>query len=144
MIELLVSIVILSIVMLSFMAFFTNSFTYNTKTDDKIEATNLVREVQEELKVGNIYQDLNSFIFSVENNSENLQKSSYPNLNLAKNIEKDSITGTYKLTLKNDSFDIIINIDPNSNPETPTLYKFNIQALKNNKLLSQTYTYINF
>lgn len=141
-VELLVSIVILSIVIISFMAFFTNSFNNNARASEKLQTTNLVREIQEELKVNSMYQDLVSFIASVKSGYPNLQKSSYPNLDLVKDIDVMSDTGIYKLTLKRNNYDVKVLISPEA--DSSSLYKFNVQVLKDNKLLAQTFTYIEF
>lgn len=139
-IELLISIIILSIILLTFMTFFTNSSKYNSISKEKFDATNLVRETKENLKVNEQKADLQNLIKSVKAGPPDFQMASYPNLNLKKNIE--NIGGLLKLTLINPDYEVIVYIDPNA--EAFSLYKFKIQVLDHSKLLSETYTYIDF
>ncbi|MCC3359620.1 type IV pilus modification PilV family protein, partial [Bacillus sp. REN16] len=50
-IELICSIAILTIILISFMSFFIMSAKYNGASSDKMNATNIAREVQEQFKV---------------------------------------------------------------------------------------------
>ena len=49
-IEVLVSITLLSIVMITFLSFFTNAFRFNSINDDSIQAMNIAREEQALIK----------------------------------------------------------------------------------------------
>ncbi len=47
-IEVLLSITLLSIVMITFLSFFTNAFRFNSMNDDSIQAMNIAREQQQQ------------------------------------------------------------------------------------------------
>ena len=49
-IEVLLSITLLSIVMITFLSFFTNAFRFNSINDDSIQAMNIAREQQALIK----------------------------------------------------------------------------------------------
>lgn len=141
-IELLTSIVILSIILLSFMTFFTNSFKYNAVSSDKMKATNIAREVQEEFKVNTEKNlELKKLIKDSRSTADaSYLKSSYPNLNLASDISKTS--GILKFTLTKQQFTAEVTVDTNSDPNVDiSLSKIHVQVKKGVKVVSETFTY---
>jgi prepilin-type N-terminal cleavage/methylation domain-containing protein len=142
-IELLASIVILSIILLSFMTFFTNSFKYNAVSSDKINTTNIAREVQEDFKVNTVKnQELKKLIRESRDlpTVTTIPKNSYPELNLSKDIKKNGLTLT--LTLNKQPFTVEVVVDTNGDPNVDVLLsKMHVQVKKGTKVLSETYTY---
>ncbi|MEY2192665.1 prepilin-type N-terminal cleavage/methylation domain-containing protein [Neobacillus sp. BF23-41] len=142
-VELLASIVILSIILLSFLTFFTNSFQYNAISSDKMKATNIAREVQEEFKVNpEKNQELkNLILFSRSSTETTIPKSSYPKLDLTNDIKKNS--GILKLFLTKQNFIVEVEVDTNIDPKVDiSLSKIHVQVKKGTKLVSETYTYL--
>jgi prepilin-type N-terminal cleavage/methylation domain-containing protein len=115
-IELLISISILSIVLISFFAFFTNTFRFNSLNSDDIQAMNLAREEKELIKTDPFIHN-----WSLHPSGDYYRKNS-------------SYNGT--------DFDIIISIQhvPVSTAEFP-MYLVHIEVQKANKFISETYTY---
>ncbi|WP_419956024.1 type IV pilus modification PilV family protein [Neobacillus niacini] len=141
-VELLASIVILSIILLSFMTFFTNSFQYNAVSSDKMKATNIAREVQEDFKV-NSEKNLelkNLITFSKTSTGTTIPKSSYPKLNLTEDIIKNSGILTMKLISQN--YNVEVTVDTNNDPSLhSSLSKIHVQVKKGTKVLSESFTY---
>jgi prepilin-type N-terminal cleavage/methylation domain-containing protein len=145
-IEVLSSIVILSIILLSFFTLFTNSFRFNSISSDNIEATNIARETQEKFKVDdNVKADFEKLITNAKTNTAPaiIPKTTYPNLNLSKDIELDP-SGILHLTLNNPSYKVLVLVDthPETGATTP-IYKIHVQVLNNTKVISETFTYWN-
>ncbi|MEH7276294.1 type IV pilus modification PilV family protein [Neobacillus vireti] len=144
-IELLTSIVILSIILLSFMTFFTNSFQYNAISSDKMKATNIAREVQEEFKV-NPEKNLelkNLITHSKTSADTTISKSGYPNLNLSEDITKNSDVLTLKLVSQN--FNVEVLVDTKNDPELhSSLAKINVKVKKGTKVVSEAFTYFEY
>lgn len=141
-IELLTSIVILSIILLSFMTFFTNSFQYNAISSDKMKATNIAREVQEDFKV-NPEKNLelkNLITFSKTSTGTTIPKSSYPKLNLTEDIIKSSEVLTLKLMSQN--FHVEVLVDTKNDPNLhSSLAKIHVKVKKGTKIVSEAFTY---
>jgi prepilin-type N-terminal cleavage/methylation domain-containing protein len=145
-IELLTSIVILSIILLSFMTFFTNSFQYNAVSSDKMKATNIAREVQEDFKVNpGKKQALNDLIrVSKTSVGTSIPLSPlYDALNLAQDIEKNSGILTLKLKSQNyENYNVVVFVDTNNDPSLhSSLSKIRVQVKKGTKVLSEAFTY---
>jgi prepilin-type N-terminal cleavage/methylation domain-containing protein len=141
-IELLTSIVILSIILLSFMTFFTNSFQYNAVSSDKMKATNIAREVQEEFKVNAEKNfDLKNLItYSKTSPLTTIPKSGYPKLNLTEDITKNSGILTLKLISQN--FNVEVLVDTNNDPSLhSSLAKIHVKVKKGSKVVSEAFTY---
>jgi prepilin-type N-terminal cleavage/methylation domain-containing protein len=142
-IELLASIVILSIILLSFMTFFTNSFQYNAISSDKMKATNIAREVQEDFKVNpEKNKALKDLITDsrISTGTTIPLSTRYEKLNLSQDIQKNS--GILKLSLTKQNFIVEVNVDTNSDPNVDvSLSKIHVQVKKGTKVVSETFTY---
>lgn len=124
------------------MSFFINSAQYNTISSDKMNATNIAREVQKEFKVDpekNL--ELVSLInFSRTSTVTSIPKSSYPHLNLTQDIQLNS--GILTLTLQKQNYTVEVTVDTNSDSNVNTkLSKMHVQVKKDAKIESETYTY---
>ncbi|MBB6445855.1 prepilin-type N-terminal cleavage/methylation domain-containing protein [Bacillus benzoevorans] len=118
-IELLISLSILSIVLISLFAFFTNTFRFNSLNSDDIQAMNVAREYKELIKKDYALTD------EIDNWSKN------PNKEL---IMEPKNNDTH--------YDVIISIS--AAEETAAvfpIYLVHIEVRKENELLSETYTY---
>jgi prepilin-type N-terminal cleavage/methylation domain-containing protein len=150
-IEVLASIVILSIILISFMSFFTNSFRFNSFSSDKMEATNIARETQEKLKVN---EDMKVELEDLINQAKvkvgpyTFLKSSFPKLDVNQDIQLDN-TGILKLILSNPNYQVFVFVNTvpvldSTNPLKTPLYQLQVQVLDSVKVLSQTFTYVEF
>lgn len=141
-IELISSIAILTIILLSFMSFFIMSAKYNGVSSDKMNATNIAREVQEEFKV-NEEKNLalkNLINYSRTSSVTSIPKSSYPNLNLTQDIQINNDILTLIFTKQN--FTVKVNVDTSSDENIDiSLSKINVQVIKGPNVLSETFTY---
>ncbi|MEH7239006.1 type IV pilus modification PilV family protein [Bacillus sp. JJ1562] len=141
-IELISSIAILTIILLSFMSFFIMSAKYNGVSSDKMNATNIAREVQEEFKV-NEEKNLalkNLINYSRTSSVTSIPKSSYPNLNLTQDIQINNDILTLIFTKQN--FTIKVNVDTSSDENIDiSLSKINVQVINGTNVLSETFTY---
>jgi prepilin-type N-terminal cleavage/methylation domain-containing protein len=138
-VELLASIVILSIILVSFITFFTNSFQFNRISSDNLIATNLARETQEEFKNNDlIKQDVKKLITN-KNDSSYLAKDKYSNLKLVENIVSVNSGKNFQLNLINPNYKVLVIV---SKDPDPTLHTVHVKVYDNLKLLSETYTYI--
>lgn len=147
-VELLASITILMIVLITFMSFFTNAFQFNAFSSDKINTTNLAREVQEKFKVDEAEEKLGleRLLTEVKNISgpTTIPKTSYLELNLKEDIVLDS-SGILKLSLNDQNYQVLVFVDTHPIPELhSSLFKLHVQVLEHNKILSETFTYIEF
>ncbi len=115
-IEVLVSITLLSIVIITFLSFFTNAFRFNSINDDSIQAMNIAREQQALIK----------------EESWNDITSTYP-----------MTTDYYVQTINQPDYDIkiSINIIPENIVSYYKLHLVHIEVMKDERLLSETYTY---
>jgi prepilin-type N-terminal cleavage/methylation domain-containing protein len=141
-IELICSIAILSIILLSFMYFFINSAQFNRISSDKMTATNIAREVQKDFKENpDKNQALKALIsYSRTSTVTSIPKSSYPILNLTQDIQNNS--GVLTLTTTNQNFTVVVTVDTNSDPNVDiSLSKIHVQVIKDTKVLSETNTY---
>lgn len=125
-IELLASMTILSIVILTFLAFFTNAFRFNTINSDGIQAMNIAREQKALIQdYSNKGKMINTFLTE---NSYN------PVLNEPNVYSK----------IDNSGYEIIVSINKNYENDINFYHKldvFHVEVKKNDKLQSQTYTY---
>ncbi len=115
--ELLASITILSIIILTFLSFFTNAFRFNTINSDSIQAMNIAREEQALIK-------------------EDSAK-------ITTELEKP---GSPYYIREKDVSDYHIKISIKKEPEYISSYKnlhvVHVEVDKNGKLFSETYTYL--
>jgi prepilin-type N-terminal cleavage/methylation domain-containing protein len=142
--EILCSMMILSIILLCFMTFFLSSAKYNGISFEKLKATNIAREVQEELKVDSDKNDdlLDLILFSKTSPDTTIPYLSYPKLELTKDIQLSN--GILTLTLHKQNFTVEVLIDTNDDPNvTIPLSRLQVQVKKDATLLSETFTYIN-
>ena len=137
-IELLASIIILSIVILTFLSFFTNAFRFNAINSDSIQAMNIAREQQAMIKEND--SDIHQLLV---NNS--LTAEAAIRLHVNNSIEKTEKNGKdyYILKSTNTDYDITIAIEKDTHlTETfNDLHEVHVEVKKNGKLLSETYTY---
>ncbi|MGP1909377.1 prepilin-type N-terminal cleavage/methylation domain-containing protein [Metabacillus sp. JX24] len=141
-IELISSIAILSIILLSFMYFFINSAQYNGVSADKMNAANIAREVQKDFKEDpdkNLALK-NLIAYSRTSAATTISKASYPDLQLTQDIQDNS--GLLTLTTTNQTFTVVVKVDTTSDPNVDlSLSKLHVQVKKNQKVVSETYTY---
>jgi prepilin-type N-terminal cleavage/methylation domain-containing protein len=145
-IELLTSIVILSIILLSFMTFFTNSFQYNAVSSDKMKATNIAREVQEDFKINPGKKQALEELIRVSKTSVGTSiplSPLYSALNLDQDIEKNSGILTLNLKPENyENYNVVVFVDTNNDPSLhSSLSKIQVQVKKGTKVLSEAFTY---
>lgn len=132
-IELVASITILAIVLLTFMSFFTNAFKYNSMSSTKLQSINIIHDVENCLKenpnfIKNIYEFKNP-IFTDDK---------------CKHITNF----TENVTLKNNAYvfsfiylDYEVSINVMRDPEFPSLYPSTIEVYDNDKKITESYTY---
>jgi len=141
-IELLISFVILAIILPSFMALFINSAQNNGISSDKMNATNIAREVQVEFNVDpEKNQELKDLIiYSRTSTVTSISKSSYPKLDLTQNIQLKN--GILTLILTKQNFAVEVNVDTNSDANVDiSLSAIHVQVKRETKVLSETFTY---
>ncbi|MEH7384535.1 type II secretion system protein [Bacillus sp. JJ1521] len=141
-IELICSIAILTIILISFMSFFIMSAKYNGVSSDKMNATNIAREVQEEFKVNDeknlALKDL--IHFSRTSTDTVIPKSNYPKLNLTDDIQVNN--DILALTFTRQNFTVIVKVDTSDDENVDiTLSKLHVLVQKGTKVLSETFTY---
>lgn len=115
--EVLLSITLLSIVMISFLSFFTDAFRFNSINDDSIQAMNAAREQQARIKTEESWSSI----------TETYTKT----------------TDYYVQTIPQSNYDIKISIKiiPENIVSYHKLHLVHIEVMKDEKLLSETYTY---
>ncbi|MGJ7920575.1 type IV pilus modification PilV family protein [Neobacillus sp. LXY-4] len=155
-IELLVAASLLTIVLITFIAFFTNSFRYNTKTSEKVIGVNFIREKQVSLNDSPAFANFIINISDTEVTASDLSKdnSLYVGLNLMEDIMINSSTSRpvtltdgsiinesyYLLKLNSDGKKLSVYVK--ENPDYNNLYRVYIETYdKNDKLLSESYMY---
>ncbi|MEM5016514.1 prepilin-type N-terminal cleavage/methylation domain-containing protein [Metabacillus indicus] len=142
-IELISSIAILSIILVSFMSFFINSAQYNGVSADKMNAANIAREVQKDFKEDpdkNLALK-NLIAYSRTSAATTISKTSYPDLHLTEDIRRNS-NGILKLTTTNQTFTVVVTVDTTSDPNVDlSLSELHVQVKKDEKVISETYTY---
>lgn len=115
-IEVLLSITILSIVLTSFLSFFTDAFRFNSKNDDSIQAMNVAREQQALIKekpwseITNTYTPETDYYVQV-------------------------------VTLPNYDVKVSVKKDPETIVTYYNLHLVHIEVLKDEKIISETFTY---
>lgn len=124
-IELIASITILSIVIITFLSFFTNAFRFNSINDDSLQTMNIVREQQALIKA--IDGEPWSYITT--------------------EFTKDPENPRYYIKQLNDAEhpEYVIKISIKETKETGEFYRdlhqVHIQVTKDGKILSETYRY---
>ena len=115
--EVLLSITLLSIVMITFLSFFTNAFRFNSINDDSIQAMNIAREQQALIK-GKLWNEITAFTF-------------------------DNTTGCYIQNTNEREYDIKMSIkkEPETIDSYRNLHLVHVEVTKDGKPLSETYTY---
>ncbi|UFT99117.1 type II secretion system GspH family protein [Radiobacillus kanasensis] len=160
-VELLATIAILSVVIVSFMWIITHAFQFNNINSDELQATNIVREKQALFKENESkHTALQQFITNVTPTAEQedflASRPEYAALNLTESIqltfrmESDQSGNTgevpyYLLKMQDGSY--IIHVYVRKDPDTqtnPMLYRLYIQTFKDSNLLSDTYTYLKY
>lgn len=138
-IELIASITILSIVILTFIAFFTNAFRFNSINDDSIQAMNIAREYQALIK------EPDAEIYNLLNDN-NLSDDAKEYLSLFKlEYPSENINNQFVLTINNPKY--VVKVKINNTPEVSVddtynkLYLVHVEILEGDKTLSETYTY---
>lgn len=154
-IELLLALSLLTIVLITFMAFFTNAFKYNSMSSDKVKGVNFTREQKVEFNDRAIDTEgvaFKAFMKKVSDGTVSFSKIDNPGLNLFEDIiekreeEKpelnDGSSGDiyYLLKLDNPPYKVFVYVK--SAPDYTDLYRLYIETYdKKNNLLSKTYTY---
>jgi type II secretory pathway pseudopilin PulG len=145
-IEILVSIILLTTVFFTFMAFFTNAFNYNVINSDSIQGMNIAREYQAKIKESTYGidkllgepSDPSTAIASLHLTAGTTQNGA-PYIPI--------IDNQYNLEINDPKYNIKIKIKINTTPEAINgsyrkLYLVYVTVSdKKNKLLSETYTY---
>ncbi|MFC0270175.1 hypothetical protein ACFFIX_01705 [Metabacillus herbersteinensis] len=155
-IEILASLLILSVILLTFLAFFTNAFNYNSINADKLKTVNIAREIETELKN---HAAIRNIIINMKvggTTSYNLSKLNpeYSGLNLKSNIQlvTKHDTDYFELQLYDPNYNVIVYIkstqDYPDSENAPiisnSLYRMIIEVYDDRNILSKTYTYFNF
>lgn len=145
-IEILASIVILSIVVITFFTFFINSSGYTSISSEKFQTTNLAREVSNEFKVNaDVKNDLKNVIDQYNNNKSltSISKNSFPAQYLSQDIIIQS--GVLQLYVSKPDYTVLVLVNPSPESGLSTsLYKLHIEIMKNGKLLNETFTYAEY
>lgn len=115
-IEVLLSITLLSIVMITFLSFFTNAFRFNSINDDSTQAMNIAREKQALIKEKSWSEITTTFDETTDYYIQNMNESEY-DITLSLKKSPEDITSYYNLHL------------------------VHVEVNKDGKLLSETYTY---
>lgn len=138
-IEVLVSITLLSIVIITFLTFFTNAFRFNSINDDSTQAMNIAREQQALIKE---HPEVINRIL----NEESLTADDVNVLQLKSPVLLEN--NKYILHINNTIYDIKVYIDNDAQKKDEIgvttylpLHKIHVEIYKNEKLLSETYTY---
>jgi prepilin-type N-terminal cleavage/methylation domain-containing protein len=145
-VEVLVSVTILSIVIFTFLSFFTTSAKFNAFSSDKINGTNIAREIHEDFKVNvNKNNDLRNLIKEAEGKTTVVYSTStYPYLNATQDIQLDG-AGMLHLEVNYSNYTVKAVIDTHPVLKTTTsLYKLQIQVYKQDKHVSETFAYLEF
>jgi type II secretory pathway pseudopilin PulG len=150
-IEILLAMTLLTIVLVTFMAIFTNAFQYNAKTSDKVKGVNLVREKEASIKIPGTDGDaFKTFMGKVKNNT--VVPDDY--IAIVKEGDKsalndgvEQIDEYYKLQFNSADPNYTIFIYVKTKPDFPNtdLYRLYIETIdKNNNMLSKTYSYYQY
>lgn len=117
-IELLLSITLLSIVLITFLSFFTDTFRFNSNNDHNIHAMNMAREQQALIKDKSWDEITNTFTLDEE-------------------------TDYYIQNVNESKYDIKISIKktPEVIDSYYNLHLVHVEVTKDGKLLAETYTY---
>ncbi|MDR7237411.1 type IV pilus modification PilV family protein [Neobacillus drentensis] len=143
-IEVLASIVILAIILLTSMSFFTSSSKFNSLSSNKMDATNIARETQEEFKLDAAKNKaLKDLIDQAITNPGRFPLTSFPNLVTSKDIEL--VSGKLKFTLNKSNSNVVVSVDliPVSN-QHKKLYTMHVEVWNDNRKLSETFTYFEY
>lgn len=166
-VELLLAMTLLTIVLITFMAVFTNAFNFNSRTSDKVKGVNFVKENQVILKDKTTPEGTGFYNFftkikdtdgptTADLSRENFL---YNDLKLIENITKVSETSEPALNDADTSSDyyFLLKLDNSSNnpyklfvyvketPDINNLYRLYIETYdKKENLLSKTYTYYEY
>lgn len=118
-IEVLLSITLLSIVIITFLSFFSNAFRFNTINDDSIQAMNIAREQQALIKKLSWSEITTEFTITPE----------YPDYYIKKVNDDEYV------------IEIFIKKKKEAGDFYRELHQVHVQVTKEGKLLSETYTY---
>ncbi|SER85729.1 hypothetical protein [Psychrobacillus sp. OK032] len=132
-IEVLASIVLLSIVIISFISIFPQMTLMNTKTEDNLQAANVGKELLVELR-NYKYDEFKPQVEHLLSTIEGLGQE--PNTKI--------YIGQYKSADVKTTYDVVITLytTPNVIGPIQTLFKFKIEILQENTVLTTTYGYI--
>ena len=159
-IELILAISLLSIVLITYMAFFTNAFNYNSMTSERFKGVNYVREKQVDLKDSTAFKN---FIINISDGTASSTDRAeantlYTGLSLMEDISDTTrpvkVSGAtqlesyYLLKLNYSPYKLHVYVKcvPDySLANNKGLYRVYIETFdKNNKLLSGSYTYYEY
>jgi competence protein ComGC len=146
-IEIMAAFVVLTVIIISFMGFFTNAFKYNSMTSDQLQGVNVMRAVKSELRSSSF---IKKFIGRIQSNSVVLSKDDviYDGLGLLGDVER-----TYKeeepyylLKLDQEPYyiHIFIREDEDYKDDEISLFRMYLQVYNHSKMLSDTFTYIEY
>lgn len=145
-IELLLSITLFTVVILTFMSFFTNAFRYNSISSDNIQAMNIAREYQARIK------EADSGIYELLGTPPN-PSTAITNLHLitpvnpdgTPYIPEDESHTHYILNIPDPNYTVTVTINKTPEAITGSYNSLNLVYVavkdKKGKLLSETYTY---
>ncbi|MGG3888695.1 prepilin-type N-terminal cleavage/methylation domain-containing protein [Metabacillus fastidiosus] len=155
--ELVVSIAILSIILITFAGLFTNAFKYNAMSGDKLQSVNIAQEYANKIKED---QNFRKCINELKNNYTSCAVAfqSSENLVLRKDITSDQNDPEYhSMQLADKDTNVIISIKISKEPtklskkEIPettskSLYRLAVEIKKNetDKMPSKTYLYYEY
>ncbi|MED4464027.1 prepilin-type N-terminal cleavage/methylation domain-containing protein [Metabacillus fastidiosus] len=148
--ELVVSIAILSIILITFAGLFMNAFKYNAMSGDKLQSVNIAQEYAERIKKDTDFYDCMSILQVNPANCAKLFESS-KTFSLKQDVVSDPDDSEYYFMqlVENDTDDIIsIKISKTKESEviSKSLYRLIIEAKKNeaDKMPSKTYLYYEY
>jgi hypothetical protein len=127
------------------MTFFTNAFEFNRYSANKIDSTNLAREIHEQFMVNEAQKSaLKSLLDEIKSTSGpiTISKTAYPELKLKEDIILNA-SNILELSLEDSKYNIFVYLNKNTQTgEEYPIHQLHVQVLdKNNKPLSETFTY---
>ena len=147
--EVLLSFSILSVVFVTFMAFFTNAFQYNSLSSDEIQGTNLVRATLAELKENSAKRvAMEDFLGNVRNGDLSMSQPAYAALSLTGTVGETRFNEEDYYTLQIQHFQYKVFVHVKRKPDflgtSISLYRLYVQVFNDTKLLSDTYAYFEY
>ena len=133
-VEVLAALTILGIVFISYMTIFPQMSNMNERTETKLETMNVAKKVLTDIKNEESYAllEIDKIKTSPPSSTEyEIYKIDYPGYNVEVDCYKTKVEKKYQTCS-----------DKNETNRLPGLYKVHIKVLKDNKLISETFGYV--